>query len=126
MSTHESVAGEPVRSDDAASAVDETPFAVSTSLDGTGARVVARGEVDISTASRLRVELADAMNAASGVVIDLTEVTFMDSHGLRVLIEALVASEERSFVVSAASPNVRRLIRVSGLEEPFGLVPADR
>lgn len=122
MSVHESIAGEP--DDQVTSAarwsVDDTPFAVSRTTVEREVTVAASGEVDISTASRLRSELADAMSDAESVVIDLTDVTFMDSHGLRVLIEARVAADERPFVVSAASPNVRRLINVSGLGESFG------
>jgi anti-sigma B factor antagonist len=124
MSIDESVAGEPtIPPEDPI--VDwggpERPLSVSTTSLDVGVQVSARGEVDISTAPLLRIELADAMRDATSVVIDLTDVTFMDSHGLRVLVEAMVASNERPFVVSAASPNVRRLIHVSGLDDSLGL-----
>lgn len=123
MSMNDHVAGEPEvsASPTALWSVDETPFAVSSTVVDQGVHVSASGEVDISTAARLRMGLAEAMRDADSVVIDLTDVTFMDSHGLRVLIEARVAAEERPFVVTAASPNVRRLIHVSGLGESFGL-----
>ena len=120
----ESVAGEPepriVRSD-AGLVSPAAPLVVRSTSSATEVRVEARGEVDISTAALLRVELADALRTADSVVVDLTDVTFMDSQGLRVLIEARVAAEDRPFVVAAASPNVRRLIKVSGLDESFGM-----
>jgi len=125
MSIDDAVAGEPVHPIIGSSrwSVADTPFSVSTSTVDDGVRVAASGEVDISTADRLRIGLAEAMDGASSISIDLTEVTFMDSHGLRVLIEACVAAADRRFVIESASPNVRRLIHVSGLGESFGMAP---
>lgn len=120
----ESVAGDPeprIVLSDAGLVSPAAPLVVRSTSSATEVRVEARGEVDISTAALLRVELADALRTADSVVVDLTDVTFMDSQGLRVLIEARVAAEDRPFVVAAASPNVRRLIRVSGLDESFGM-----
>lgn len=101
--------------------IDPAPLTVSTSDENAVRRISAAGEIDISTAPILRSPLVEAVREAESVVVDLTEVTFMDSHGLRVLIEARVAADDKPFVVAAASPNVRRLINLSGLGETFGL-----
>jgi len=69
----------------------ETPLTVTTrSINGNHAEFVAAGEVDASTCDRLRGPLLAAIEGgAKDLVIDLQDVTFMDSSGLRGLIEAI-------------------------------------
>ena len=50
--------------------------------------VVAAGEIDIWTCPALRKALDAAADSARRLVIDLTEVTFLDSSGLGVLLDA--------------------------------------
>jgi anti-sigma B factor antagonist len=61
-------------------------FDLTVTQDADGARRVAlRGELDLGTAARLE----QALDAADGpVLLDLRELTFMDSTGVRVLLEA--------------------------------------
>jgi len=81
--------------------------------------VVLAGEVDPSTAGRLRVDLTNALEAdqPANVVLDLAEVTFMDSSGVRVILETLHRQQALGGDVSlrnvAASP--LRVLEVSGL-----------
>jgi anti-anti-sigma factor len=51
-----------------------------------GLRVRLRGELDLATAGRLQAVLAEP--AAPSVVVDLRGLTFMDSTGVRVLLQA--------------------------------------
>jgi anti-sigma B factor antagonist len=46
------------------------------------------GEIDISTADQLRHALDDALAAGPEVVVDMSEVTFIDACGLGVLLQA--------------------------------------
>ncbi|MCD0484288.1 STAS domain-containing protein [Streptacidiphilus sp. ASG 303] len=61
-----------------------------TEVDATGTvRVAVAGDVDFDTCPVLAAELAPlAERAAATVVVDLTEVSFMDSSGLHVLLAA--------------------------------------
>jgi anti-sigma B factor antagonist len=52
---------------------------------GGGCRLTLRGELDLGSAPRLERALADA---GDDVVLDLRQLTFMDSTGVRVLLEA--------------------------------------
>ncbi len=75
------------------------------------------GEIDAHTAP----ELIRAIETFSGdqLVLNLAEVEFVDSSGLRVLIEAhqqFIASD-RTFTIDAPSPTVRRLFEISGVDE---------
>ena len=58
-----------------------------TDPDGT-ARVVVQGELDLAAAPMLRDALDGLRREARSTVLDLRELTFMDSSGLRVLLEA--------------------------------------
>ena len=74
-----------------------------------------RGELDAATAAALQSELADTVARAEGrIVIDLTEVPFVDSSGLG----ALVAVRKRAaapVVLRSPHDRVRMLLEVTGL-----------
>ena len=79
------------------------------------------GEVDAHTAPTLASAMADL---PSGVVtLDMSGVTFMDSSGLRVLMEATARTREGGgdLVVARPSPAVARLVEISGLGEQLRL-----
>ena len=84
--------------------------------------VVARldGEIDLSNARTLANELAAAVpNAALGVVIDLTAVTYLDSSGIHVmfeLAERLRGRQQQLRVAVPADAPLRRVLRVVDLE----------
>jgi anti-anti-sigma factor len=83
------------------------------------------GEIDLSTADELQTALDSALEAAdtTEVVVDLSEVGFLDSAGLRVLVSGQRAAEERElgFRVSGAQPRVRKVIAITGLTGTLGL-----
>ena len=75
------------------------------------------GEVDVYTAPTLREKLSSLVDAGHiDLVVNLTEVRFMDSTGLHALIQYAVAPEMRGrLTVTNGSPQVRRLFQVSGV-----------
>jgi anti-anti-sigma factor len=80
------------------------------------------GELDLSTAASLCVRLDAARRAPrSRVLIDLTDLEFCDSSGLRALLHAareIVASAGRlALVLESGDGPVGRLLAVCGLEE---------
>jgi anti-anti-sigma factor len=67
--------------------VTDLDFELTTARDEGGAlRVAVRGELDLATAGRLEAALADP--AAARVRVDLRGLTFMDSTGVRTLLQA--------------------------------------
>ena len=80
--------------------------------------VTVRGEVDMATAS----QLVDAIgNVAGNPVVDLSEVTFMDSLGIRGLVQAQRALRERGhqLILRDPSPSVRRVLELTSLIDFF-------
>jgi anti-sigma B factor antagonist len=91
--------------------------------DGPEAVVVARGEIDLATQSALRDALEEASESAEAVVLDLTDVSFLDSSGLRVLAQwkrrlSDGGGGSRLRVVVHGTP-VQRIFEVTGLDSFF-------
>jgi anti-anti-sigma factor len=74
------------------------------------------GEIDMGTADVLRRELDTAREEAASVLLDLSGVTFIDSTGLHLLLEASHSSavSDWGFFVVRPSRAVQRLIDLSG------------
>jgi anti-anti-sigma factor len=92
-------------------------FAVSVGDTGRGRFVVTvRGELDLATADRLWSELEPLLSADAVVVLDGTEITFLDSSGLRVLLQAgnRAAADGGAFRLVAPQPAVQRVLELAG------------
>jgi anti-anti-sigma factor len=82
------------------------------------------GELDVATAGEVRGELerAEASDAAS-IVLDLSGLTFMDSTGIRLLIEARDRSRsDRNRLTLLRGPaSVQRVLQIAGVDDvlPF-------
>lgn len=83
--------------------------------------VVATGEIDLYTAPALRESLIRAGESSSRIVIDLTEVTFLDSTGLGVMLGALgrARTAERSVALVGPTDMVKRVLRITRLDQVF-------
>jgi anti-anti-sigma factor len=82
------------------------------------------GEVDVSTVAKLKRELDAARDEAATALLDLSDVTFMDSTGLHVLLEASRNSvvSDWGFFILRPSGSVQRLIQVSGTADLLTLI----
>jgi anti-anti-sigma factor len=82
--------------------------------------IVARvtGEIDLSNAATLERGMLDAVpNTASGMVVDLTGVSYLDSAGIRMLgemAERLRWREQRLAVVAPVGSRVRSVLTMAG------------
>jgi anti-sigma B factor antagonist len=87
------------------------------SVDTVDGRIVVHvsGEVDLANAPELDEQLATVMGQApSQLVVDLTNVTFMDSTGLGVLVRALKRSRELEIRLDLIVTN-ERVLKVFGI-----------
>jgi anti-sigma B factor antagonist len=84
------------------------------------------GEVDMVTAPNLGRAICEALErSATALVIDLTEVTFLASVGMSVLVAAQEAADAMAvrFAVVADGVATRRPIRLLGLDAVLALHP---
>jgi len=78
--------------------------------------------LDMSNVTEFRQTLQQAVQQAKrGLIVWLTDVTFMDSSGIAVLIEGLKWSRERHlpYVLAQLTPAVRMVIELARLENFF-------
>ncbi len=90
-----------------------------------GVHVAATGELDIATAESLERELHAAEESdASMIVLDLSGLTFIDSTGLRLVLEVndRCGGEADRLRVIAGSPALERLLDIVGLRGRLPLV----
>ena len=87
--------------------------------------LVLRGELDLANAALLQGELDSAEIApAPMVVLDLQQLEFIDSTGLRVLLTAHERARERGqeFAVTRGSEQVQRLLSITGVNEHLRVI----
>ncbi len=83
--------------------------------------VSAAGEIDVSTAPRLREHLVALPVDVSRAVVDLSEVTFLDSTGLGVLVAGWKRCQESgaSLDLVVTRPQIMKVLEVTGLDTVF-------
>ena len=83
-------------------------------------RVSVRGELDLQTGPRVQEELLRAeQDAARRIVLDLTGVTFFDSTGLQIILDAEVRARTAPYEFAVA-PGSGEVLRVLELAEVRG------
>ncbi|KDN87972.1 STAS domain-containing protein [Kitasatospora cheerisanensis] len=83
------------------------------------------GEIDVDTAPALCRALADALESHREVVLDLSEVTFMDCAGLGALVRARNQADRsgRRLILCGAGRRVVRLLELTGLHRLLAVEP---
>jgi len=81
------------------------------------------GELDLYNAHLVRDDLlAAAARGPERLIVDLSLVTFIDSTGLGVLIEARSRlPNRRAFLLVGAGTEIRRALEISGLDRHFAV-----
>ncbi len=85
-------------------------------------KIIVIGEIDISTVPHLEEQLCEARtDDPFSVVVSLERCTYCDSSGLSTLLRH--ARQTPNFVVvSPEGSDVRRLLRLAGVEKALGVV----
>lgn len=98
----------------------EDPFSIVV----TDAVITVVGDLDAHTSPRLDAVIADRGGAAP-VVLDMGDVEFIDSSGLRSLLRARAEGDaERVVIIRRPSAATLRLLEITGLTEQFTIESA--
>jgi anti-anti-sigma factor len=92
--------------------IDATP------LPDDGVRVVVAGEVDVATSGRLGDALHGEISAHHAILLDLADVTFIDSTGIRALLSGLAEARDHGLdfaVDPRLSIEVERALSLTGV-----------
>ena len=100
----------------------DVPFGITSEVGPEAVSVAVRGEIDLDNVTHLRSTLNEAVAITKGdIVIDLAEVSYLDSSGLHVLLSAheQLTALDRRFIVHRPSPAVLRLFELCYVSELF-------
>jgi anti-anti-sigma factor len=97
---------------------------VDISMSGQTARVALAGELDIATAPGLEQKLAELAPQVTRVMLDLRELAFIDSTGLRVVLglaNGLGENSARVVLVKGPDP-VQRVFTLTGADRELTII----
>jgi anti-sigma B factor antagonist len=80
------------------------------------------GEVDIASASKFRAALTESYGQApADIRLDASELSYVDSTGLGVIIGAFGRMQDKGHVVRIINPrpNVKKLLSITSLDKIF-------
>lgn len=99
---------------------------VSSSRDGDWRVVTVNGEIDVHTGPALRDHLLSAFSQGEDtVVVDLSQVSFLDSSGLGVLVTAhkRARTTNGELRIAACRPPVSTIFQITALDRAFCIYP---
>jgi anti-sigma B factor antagonist len=104
----------------------DEPYGVAEETDDGSVVVALSGEIDVAAAPTVRERLEQAADKEGALVVDLSDVTFIDSTALGVLIgihkRCTAAGTDLHLVVS--EPRILKVFEITGLTDFFAIVPS--
>lgn len=100
-------------------------LAISTDLAEGAVVVHAEGDLDVYTAPRLKEVLDEHVAGSKRLVLDLTEVHFIDSTALGVLVGTLQQSQsvDAEFRLVVGDPFLLKIFHITGFDGIFPIYP---
>jgi anti-sigma B factor antagonist len=103
-----------------------TPFEIREESDGGATRASLSGELDVRTAVTLSQRVDEMLaNGAHALTLDLSDLAFMDSTGLRLLIELNSRAEREQWPLQLIAPKhegAALVLRVTGADTALPFV----
>ncbi len=93
-------------------------------VQGKQAELIVKGEVDVTNAPELRTAVHEALDSGiESLVIDISQVSYIDSTGIGVLVGARhrALDESINFEVLNPQPNVLRVLSLLGMVEDLNV-----
>ena len=88
---------------------------VTKKLDGSSLRVSIEGRVDTATSPQLDAELMDSLDGITTLILDFTDVEYISSAGLRVLLRTQKTMEgQGEMKVTGANETIMDIFDVTG------------
>ena len=106
---------------------DWVPFRCEVEAERGRVRVTPQGELDLATAPEVERRLRELRESGfDHVVLDLRDLVFMDSTGLRVVMreDAAARVDGRTFAVIPGPPAVQRIFEVARVGDQLTFLPA--
>lgn len=97
---------------------------VESAMKGDGTRLIHRGKVTLISTPELRDIMLEMINGALGrITVDLSEVSFLDSSGVAILVEAWKRAQEtgKPFVLAEPYAAMMGVLELSQLDQIFDI-----
>ena len=94
---------------------------VQVDIEGSDATAVLRGSLNTNTAGDLEAALAPIMGQAKSITFDFTELDYVSSAGLRVLMMAFKRLGGQGVVIEHASDEIREVFDITGFSALFDI-----
>jgi anti-sigma B factor antagonist len=100
------------------------PFSIATEQAGDGVRLVVRGDLDLASAPEFERAVATAQRSQpAAMVVDLGELDFLDSRGLRAILAVRDLCDQQGCELRLiAGEQSRRLFDMTGLTDSLPLI----
>lgn len=101
-------------------------LAISTDIGENAVVIHAEGDLDVYTAPRLKEALDEHVAGGKRLVLDLSQVHFIDSTALGVLVGALQQSQssDGEFRLVVDDPFLLKIFHITGFDGIFSIYPA--
>jgi len=89
-----------------------------------GVAVIAlKGDIDLDASPKVRKALLDCVGLRGGVVVDLSQVSYIDSSGVASLVEAFQTARKSNtrFALAAVSQPALRVLELARLDQVFAI-----
>ncbi|MCP4271044.1 MAG: STAS domain-containing protein [Gammaproteobacteria bacterium] len=82
------------------------------------------GEVDLSNSSEVRKRLLELLEENKGVIVDFSELDYIDSSGMATLVEGLNLAKKNSLplVIAAANGAPLQVLELTRLNQVFTMI----
>ena len=79
------------------------------------------GEVDLENSPKAREVLLGCLKGATAILVDLKDVTYIDSSGVASLVEAFQGAKKQgtAFALAEVNPAARRVLELARLDRVF-------
>ncbi len=85
---------------------------------GSKLTIAAEGRIDTTTAPELDQTIKESVDGADSLVLDLAEVSYISSAGLRVLLSAhKIMSKKGGMTVTNASDDIMEIFEITGFSD---------
>jgi anti-sigma B factor antagonist len=97
-------------------------FSMNETATEAGRTVSLSGDLDVNAAKEVAAALTGNLASGQPVIIDLTEVVFIDSSGLGAIVMTVKTEEQRARItlVPSRHPQAQQVLRITGTVDYFG------
>jgi anti-sigma B factor antagonist len=93
----------------------EQDMAFAITSDGHG--FILQGDLDIANEREFAAAFGEALGSGGPVSVDMRQLRFMDSSGIKVMVEAAKAAPDDCIILHGVNDSVQKVVEITGVEQ---------